>query len=310
MNELDAFDGLADRLHELGQRAPVPLVDPLLDIRRGRTALRRRHARNVAGIGTGLVAVSAVAAGIGGLGSPGGSTETILEPASSPSGSSSPTSTPTAGPGEQCVVGVTTDPSRLAGTKQGVFVSPSQFVDAERKLTRTPEVTAALAAYHDAAAAILDPSGAHLDSAENERSGNVQSGGSCDPKTGAYHLTALGTKIGWTAGGALGVVQIEVDAPHQDQQPQVVLGHDGWRPYEGQLPAGVRQARVTDYSEDGGGHAVVVERTDGLTVAVDTSGVWGNNVPPGSSSATDLPTVDDLLALAASPQLTLPKPMP
>ena len=307
MNEPDGADRLAGRLHELGQRAPVPVADPLSDIRRGRTALRRRNARYAAG--TGLVAVCAGAVGIGSIGWPGGSTDAILDPAGSPSAGGSPTSTPAstpaAGAGQQCVVGVTTDPSRLSTTRKGIVVSPSTLIDAQRQLERAPEVTAALGVYRNAASAILDPSGTHLDPADGERSDNIQSGFGCDPKTGEY-LTSLGTEIGWTSGGALGVVRIEVVSPHQDQQPQVVLEHDGWHRDTGHLPADVVTARIVSYSEDGGGHAVVVERADGLTVAVDASGVWGNNAPLGSPSATGLPAVADLLTLAASSQLTLP----
>jgi hypothetical protein len=303
MNELEV---LTDRMHELGRRAPVPAGDPLLDVRRGRVALRRRHARSAAGITTALVAVGTVAANVGSLSWPGGPNATEV-PIGSPSGgnalasvSTGPATTTTNACSITVSEGASVGPTRSAGTPA---------IDHDLALARTPEANAAMSAYRDAATAILDPSGNHLDSRSNRRSDDVQPGVSCDPRTGDY-LTSLGTSIGWTGGGALGVVKLEVASPQQDQKPEIVLDHDGWAKYTAQLPAGVVRARVTTFTEDGGGQAVVVTRTDGLTVAVATSGRWGNNVAPDSPSATDLPTVDRLLALAASPRLTMPDPAP
>jgi len=168
-----------------------------------------------------------------------------------------------------------------------------------------PGTKAALRSYRQAAAAILDPAGRHIDPLDSERSDNIQLSTACDPRTG-QHLTALGTKIGWTSGGALGVVELSVVSPDKDDPGRAYVNHTGWTDYPGRLPAGVVRARVTDYVEGGGGHAVVATRTDGLEVGVDAAGVWGNNVAPGSPVATSLPSVEDLLALAASPFLVLP----
>jgi hypothetical protein len=241
------------------------------------------------------------------VGWPGGTGSTELEPAGGPSGSSAPTSASTQSSEAKNVCTITVGDSSVAGASKGGGASPTQSIHEELAPARTPEATAALTAYRDAAASILDPSNAHLDGKDNKRSDNVQAGFACDPKTGEY-LTSIGTSIGWTGGGALGVVQVEVVSPQHDQLPNVALDHDGWSPYKGQLPAGIISARIVDYGVDGGGHAVVVKRTDGLTVAVAASGRWGNNVAPGSPSATDLPAVDQLLTLAASPRLTLPDP--
>ncbi|RNL63104.1 hypothetical protein EFK50_15445 [Nocardioides marmoriginsengisoli] len=282
MNDLDV---LTDRLRDLGQRAPVPVADPLLDIRRGRLALRRRRARSVAGLTTAVVAVGSVAVTVPLL-APRGSGDPALQPAASPSGAVTPDTTPTTDP---CVITV----------RRGQGVTP---LSGSREYAETPEVVAALASYRAAAAAVLDPAGRHLEPVGSERNDNVQAGYDCRAK----ELTSLGTKLGWTTGDALGVVQLEVVAPEHDEKPQIVLAHDGWRPYDGALPAGVRKARVVVYYEDGGGRAVVAERADGLAVAVDAAGVWGNNVVSGTASART-PSVAELLALAASPRLTLPE---
>lgn len=299
MNE---FDVLSDRLRELGQQAPVPATHPLQDVCRGRVALRRRHAQSAAGVTTALVAVGAVAASMGSVSWPNGGGSAEPETAGGASGSSAPTSASTQSAEAKHLCTITASGSRpVAG-------SPTPSTHEESAQPLTPEATAALAAYREAAASILDPSNAHLDGKDSERSDNVQSGSACDPESGEY-LTSLGTSIGWTGGGALGVVQVEVISPQADQMPNIVLGRGGWSPYRGQLPAGVISARIVDYGVDGdGGQAVVVKRTDGLTVAVAASGRWGNNVAPGSPSATDLPAVDQLLTLAASPRLILPDP--
>lgn len=302
MNELDV---LSDRLHELGERAPVPVMDPLRDIHRGRTALRRRHARSAAGV-TALVTMGAAVASISSFGWPGGSIDTVLKPARSASGDSTPTSAPTSAARDLCVITGTKGVGSVGISPVGISPALSRLVHQQLSPGHAPRVAAALTAYRNAAAAILDPSGTHLDSADNKRSGGVQTSSYCDPKTGD-HLGSLGTSFGWTSGGGLGVVRTEVVSSRQDAKPQIVLDHSGWTAYGRRLPAGVVSARVTHYTEDGGGHAVVVKRADGLTVAVDVSGRWGNNAAPGSPAATDLPTVDELLTLAASARLTLPE---
>ncbi|WP_244929322.1 hypothetical protein [Nocardioides sp. W7] len=307
MNDLDQF---ADRLRALGQRAPVPIADPLLDIRRGRVALRRRHARSAAGVTTALVAAGAVATTFPGLHLPGGGGSTAIAPAGSPSGATSPTTSPLPTAKDPCTIEAPADGDTtvLPGAIQrgeGIGASKSEPGDV-LTIENDPQVAAALPAYREAAAAILDPSGEHLDRADRKRSNNVQASSYCDPKTGE-HLTRLGTKIGWTGGGALGVIQIEVVTPAHDDEPQTVLNHAGWTAYQGQLPTGVSAAEVASYSNDGGGHAVAVERADGLTVTIDAAATWGNNVAPGSAPATDLPGIDKLVELAASPELTFPE---
>lgn len=300
MNELDE---LTDRLHQLGNRAPVPAADPLLDIRRGRSALRRRHACSAAGVTTALVAAGAVATTLPGLHLPGGGggTSTVLAPAGSPS-APSPSSSSTAE--NPCTI----EALSATGTTFGESVATSEGGDLpELGSENNAQVAAAIAAYQDAAAAILDPSGEHLDAADNQRSGGIQSGSYCDPKTGE-HLTSLGTTIGWTSDGALGMIRIEVVSPAHEGQPQILLAHATWEHWRSTepLPGGVINVRVSTYSEDGGGRAIVVERPDGLTVAIDAAGRWGNNAAPGSAPATDLPEIDKLVQLAASPALTIP----
>lgn len=299
MNDLDV---LSRRLDELGRRAPVPEADPLLDIRRGRAALlRRRRARNAAAIATTITAVVGIVVATPLLGGPGhdapGAGEVTFQPAS-PSAST---------PADQAA-------PPLCSREWAMSMDGQQALDQVRerhhgddgvghlygpgmlpKPWKDPALAPALASYRQAVAETLDPSGRHLD----RKVTNVQS--SC----GEDGLVRLGTKLGWRSGDAVGLIQVEIVAPHHEEQPQIVMDHDRWAAYDGVLPAGVHQARVAD---DGDGHAVVVERDDGLTVAVGAAGVWGNNAAPGSPSAGDLPTVEEILALAASPSLTLPGP--
>ncbi|HXH79835.1 hypothetical protein [Nocardioides sp.] len=292
MNDLDQ---LTDRLQQLGQHAPVAVVDPLQDVRRGRVALRRRHARSAVGVTTAMVAVGAVAATLSGLDRASGGDST--GPAGSPTSATSPTPTPTPTPSP------TPSPLVCATIEELVAGDTSGSPGADQ---RDPEVAAALSAYREAAAATLDPSGAHLDPADNRRSNNIQSSSYCDPETGD-HLTSLGTQIGWTGGGALGVIQVEVVSPEQAGDSQTVMRHAGWAAYTGQLPTGVNSVDVTNYSHGGGGHAVIVERADGITVGIDAAAIWGNNAAPGSAPATDLPGIDKLIELAARPELALPE---
>jgi hypothetical protein len=154
-----------------------------------------------------------------------------------------------------------------------------------------------LASYRKATTTILDPTGKHLES-KTSTWGNVSCGGHSD-------LRGLRADFGWRSGDALGVVQVEAAHSHQpEHEMEVVMDHEGWTTADLQLPAGVTKVEVADYE---GGHAVFAKRDDGLTVAVDAEGVWGNNMPPGSPPARDLPGIDELVKLAASPLLTLPK---
>lgn len=309
MNDIDV---LTDRLRELGQRAPVPVADPHLDIRRGRVALRRRHARSAVGVTTVFVAAGAVVTSFPIIGGSGGAGDTVLQPAGGPSTmapSTTASSTPTSAAKDPCTIeapvptptdGISSPDENGAGiaiTKGDAPLEPFE---------NDPEVIAARHGYQQAAVTILDPSGAHidLDSKFNQiHEGSGSWSWTCDPTTGP-RLTGAGIKIGWASGKALGMVEIDVTVSDEAEKP--VLNEGRWSRYQGQLPDGVTKAQIAEYSYDGGGHAVVVKRTDGLTVAVLTAGVWGNNMPPGSPPATDLPGVDKLLTLAASPRLTLP----
>ncbi len=314
MNELDE---LTDRMHELGSRAPVPAADPFLDIRRGRSALRQRHARRAAGVTTTLVAVGAVATALPGLHLLGGDSvnRTQLQPAgdTATSFTTPSTTTPTPSGTDLCTVEATSPTGALTshgnknGNRESTEAVPGNDIP-DLPFENDPKVDAVVSGYRTTAGVILDPSGKHLDPVDSRRSGSIQSGVHCDPQTG-YQLTSLGTKIGWTSGGALGMIQIEVVSPEHDEQPQVLITHATWEHWRttAPLPGGVSNVRVANYVEDGGGRAVVVKRQDGLTVAVDAAGVWGNNAAPGSPPARGLPKIDTLVELAASPELTLPE---
>ncbi|GAB2458787.1 hypothetical protein GCM10027062_43320 [Nocardioides hungaricus] len=305
MNDLDV---LTDRLHELGRRAPVPAADPLHDIRRGRAALRRRHARGAAGVTTALVAVGAVATNVPTLHWPGGGGDTAIAPAGSPSdvASSTPTASPSPAEKDPCTIEAPS-PSATGGltlNENGEGIASTEGEVPELPFENDPEIIAAQRAYQQAAATILDPTGEHIDltSKFNKILGGDGSW-TCDPATGP-RLTGTGTKIGWESGDALGLIDVEVALTDEEEKP--TSAEERWSAYEGRLPDGVTKARVAEHGSDGGGNTVVVERTDGLTIAVTTAGTWGNNMPPGSPPATDLPGVDELLTLAASPLLTFP----
>ncbi|GAA1836331.1 hypothetical protein GCM10009795_096860 [Nocardioides hankookensis] len=281
------LDQLTDRLRELGQRAPYPAPDPGGDIRRGRAALRRSHVRRAAGVTTALAAVGVAAASLAGPMWP-GSDETGLQPA------------------DRATVAIPTPNSTASSSGSSSAANKCKIPRTpEGRIAMTPAEASALTTYREAAAAVLDPSGKHLDRREIKRSESMQPAWTCDPKTG-LRLIALGTTIGWRGGGGLGSVRVEVASAEKHEPLQVVLNHSDWVTYRGQLPAGVRSARVANDNEDGG-HAVVAERSDGLTIALEVAGVWSNNVAPGSPAATDLPGIGALLTLAASPQLTFPE---
>ena len=291
MNDLDL---LSDRLDELSQSAPAPAVDPLNDIRRGQRALRRRRTRSAAGFTTALVAVAVISATVNFQGDPGNS------------GGDRPGST--ARPRIEVAFSAVAslclqDSSRLHEFDRAPESRPSLPVPRKAEPPRPqwehPAVAPQLAAYRQAAAAILDPFGTHLAADVT----NIQFG--CNMANS--RLTSLGTTLGLTSSGALGMVRLEVVSPDHGEKPQIVINHDRWTATEENLPAGVTKAWVADYQ---GGQAVYVKRQDGLTVAVDVTGTWGNNAGPGSPPARDLPTIDKLLMLAASESLTLPVTSP
>lgn len=68
-----------------------------------------------------------------------------------------------------------------------------------------------------------------------------------------------------------------------------------------------QEALVADHSTAKGAQTVAVDRNDGLSVIVTTSDGWGNNTASGMPPVTDLPGIDKLVELAASPQLTFPR---
>lgn len=291
MNDLDL---LSDRLNELSQSAPAPAADPLNDIRRGQKALRRRRVRGAAGTTAALVVVGVISATIQLPGSPGnpgdpgevsrsGTNRALVEAASNSISS-------------LCLE----EFNRLQEFNRPPesrprFPAPRKGPP-PRPAWEHPAVKPQLDAYRQAAAAILDPSGKHLDAEVTD----IQF--SCNVANS--RLARLGTKLGWTSSGALGMVQLEVVSPEYDQKPHIVMNHHRWTVTTANLPAGVTKAWATEYQR---GRAVYVERQDGLTVAVDANGTWGNNVAPGSPPARDLPAIDKLLKLAASMSLTLPK---
>jgi hypothetical protein len=266
------------------------VVDPLLDIRRGRAALRRRRTRTAAGVTTTIMAVGAVVAAVPSLQQRGGTEDAPVQTADGPSGTMAPAATTTPAATTPPILNEFCAPVQLTAQNIG------KRANAAGELWRDPVIAPALASYRQAAVAILDPAGKHL---ENKIT-NVQLGG-CD-KSGLY---GLGTELGWRSGDALGDVRVEVARSRVPKhEMEVVMDHEGWTTADLQLPAGVIKVEVADYD---GGHAVFAKRDDGLTVAVDAEGVWGNNMPPGSPPARDLPGIDDLVELAASPLLTLPK---
>lgn len=145
-------------------------------------------------------------------------------------------------------------------------------------------------AFRDVLAVHLDPKGEHLEA----KTTSVQSSGS------GCMLTALGTKVGWTTAGEDGMGLVQVEVSDGSDLTQVRMAHEGWRPLPVDV-AGVSSARQVEYD---GGFAVEVERTDGLTVSIDASLLFGNNslVPIES-----LPFgVAALVRTAADPRFQLP----
>jgi|SRR5664279_2607843 len=300
-------DLLADRMGRLGQNAPEAAVNPLDDVRRGQRALRHRRAVGAAGITVTLAIIGVASA-------------TLVLPddsardtpiASTPSESTPSPSTPTPSTPDSRSIEVSAaaisalcqvQADRLEQLNQPPGSQPTFPRPRKTELSpswENPAVAPQLAAYQQAAALILDPSGTHLDSEVS----NVQFG--CNPAND--RLTSLGTKLGWSSSGALGVVRLEVVTPEQAKASQIIMSHEGWIRTNDNLPTGISKAWVTDYED---GRAVYVERQDGLTVAVDANGKFGNNVSPGSPSAADLPTDEKLLQLAASTLLGLPNYKP
>lgn len=285
---MDEIETLASRLQDLGGQAVLPPTDVAFDVARGRTALRRRNARRGAGVavltlGAAAVAVPALV-----------DARVVSGPHLVPSGAMS------AHPYNLCKVDASDFRSGTTVVQgEGVFMSTTPGASI---VIFGPDSSAARHSYQRTAAAILDPTGTHTNLKRDADSN--QSGWGCDPATGDY-LTSVGTTIGWTTNGALGDIRLSVDSPRSDQPSQVEMFHDNWSVYRGPLPAGLTSTRVAYFAN---GHAVVAQRRDGLKVSVEADGVWGNNAAPGSRAATDLPGIEKLLELAASPRLTFPAP--
>lgn len=276
MTDLD--DRLAQGLGRLASTAPLPAVDD--DLERGRRALRRRRGLLAGGFGAAAVAsVALLAAMIPGRPSV-VDDPTPAAPSSTPA-VPSPAEPSVPVPAPRCVE------DRLGGDP-GTATQDRQA--AAPDLLRT---------YRAILAEHLDPDDAHL----QRRASGEQSGTGVDPACpeGTMRLMSYGTKLAWRVPGdqGLGMLQVEVsDGDWQDAQ--VRLSHDSWQPRPVDLP-GVAVAEVATYDD---GVAVVVHRTDGLSIAIDANALFGNNSLTPLGGGIDL-SVDDLLVAAADPRFGL-----
>lgn len=282
MNENDP---LTERLIRLSRNAPMSDVDPLDDIQRGRAALHRRRLRGVGGIAT----VAVVMVGLGAA--------TVHIADQTGHKTAVPAST-----GQSDVRLVSNTPSVLCLEQLSELDREGHLDSSEAATGRSvspawqhPSVSTDLVNYRKAAAAILDPSGKHLDAAIT----NIQY--ECNPSNG--RLVTLGTKLGWTDSDANGVLIIKVASPGYYKEPSAVLNGNRWSQVHSNLPQGVTFASA---SEQPGGRAAFVQRSDGLTVMVTTNSSWGADTRPGTAAVLDLPSVDKLIEFAASPVLTFP----
>lgn len=265
---------LTRRLHDLTAGAPVPATAADEDVRRGRTRLRRRRTAVVAGAAGAVVTTLACVAIVGsGQGGPSGSGRGDVAVDPSPEPAPTPVATPE---GRTCL-------------------------PVTERMRPDPALDRVVKGYREILADRLDPQRAHLDRWQVTRS--VQSSTSrLGCPDGSAWTAALGTKIGWRIDGepGQGVVQVFVVAPGSWPDSSVVASYESWRDRPVSLP-GVVSAQVADHD---GGTAVVVHRADGFTVEVDANTLFGNNsLTPVSSLGL---SVDDLLAAAADPRLTLP----
>lgn len=274
---------LTERMQQLAEQiaAPPPIADG--DLVRGRARVRRRR---TAAAGVGAASVLAVGALVTTLASVGGSPAAPVAHDPDLAASALTSSAASGAPDPRCVV----DDFAGASRSSGVVTSPRRQAFA---LSR-PQL---LNRYRMILARHLDSAGTHLE----RRASNEQTGTRSDPACpdGTAWLTSYGTKLGWRMPGesGLGMVQVEVsDGDWSDAG--IRLAHDAWRAHPVSLP-GVRSAEVaTD-----GGLAVVVHRTDGVSVAIDTDALFGNNATT-PVSGMEL-SADDLLAAAADPEFSL-----
>lgn len=268
-------DLLGAELHRLTDTL-TPSNDPSGDLRRGR---RRRHRVRLAAVvgGSSVVAVASAAAVVL---LPGGND--AMPVAEDPT----PTATPEPAPAPTPVT-----------TPEGRTCLPMD----RSVVGRSPALNRVVKGYREILAERLDPQGAHLDRWEVTRS--VQSsGGQVGCPDGSGWVDALGTKVGWRVAGesGQGVVQVEVSDAGSWSESSLRYSHDDWRDQPVRLP-GVVSAEVASYD---GGTAVVVHRTDGVSVGIDANTLFGNNsLTP--VSGLDV-TTDQLLAAAADPRFALP----
>lgn len=270
-------DQLSAGLHRLTDTL-APSADPADDLRRG----RRRRNRTRLALGCGSVVVVASTAAV----------VTLVPGAERAPVAQDPTPTPTApGTGQPTTP---TTPTAAPATPRCVDADAGSGASG----TFTPAAPDLLGSYRSILAERLDPTGRHLGPAG---AGN-QVGTSPDPAcpAGQDRLTSYGTKLDWRVPGesGLGMVQVEV-TDESSTQAQVWMAHETWRARPVDLP-GVRSAEVAAYD---GGVAVLVHRTDGMSVAIDASSLFGNNSRT-PVSGVDL-AVEDLLAAAADPRFTL-----
>lgn len=262
---------LTAQLQQLADRIEVPPSVVADDVARARARRRRTTA---GGLGVaGVVAATALLTTVAG-GGPGGSvTPVAKDPSVAASSASAPS--PKAPP-SRCL-------EDAATPGYGGDPMPRQIIG-----------------YRKILAERLDPAGTHL----QRRPDNLQGGSSLDGSpqcpAGMSWAVSLGTKLAWRVPGesGMGMLQVEVaEEPWADLQ--VAMGYDSWKAQTVTLP-GVRAARVARYD---GGTAVIVTRTDGLSVAIDANTLFGNNsLTP--VKGVDL-TTDQLLATAADPRFTL-----
>lgn len=268
---------LSAGLHRLTDTL-TPSSDPAGDLRRGRR--RRTRTRLAAGCGSALVAASVAAV----VAWPTGEDPAPL--------ATDPVTTPTASPATTA-----TTATASAAPATGRCIDPDDRGPAPngRIIAAAPDL---LDLYRAILVEHLDPAERHL--GPGRTNNQVGSSGSDGCRAGQMRLTSYGTKLDWRVPGesGLGMIQVEVsDDPWDEAQTR--LAHDGWKPRDVDLP-GVRSAEVASYD---GGVAVVVHRTDGLSVALDANTLFGNNsLTP--VSGVDL-SVAELVAAAADPRFTL-----
>ncbi|MBM7516263.1 hypothetical protein [Nocardioides nitrophenolicus] len=269
-------DLLGAELHRLTDRL-APSTDPDGDLRRGRR--RRQRVRLAVGCGS-VVALASASAAVALASAPAGNDATTVAQDPTPvvpTTSPTPTPPPAAPTESRCV------------PADGGLGAGGDFRPVAPDLLRD---------YRAILAERLDPSGRHLGPAG---SGN-QVGTSADPACpdGQDRLTSYGTRLDWRVPGerGLGMIQVEVNGGPADDG-QVRLGHDDWLPRPVDLP-GVASAEVATYD---GGVAVVVRRTDGMSVGIDANTLFGNNSRT-PVSGIDL-TVDELVVAAADPRFSL-----